>query len=194
MANQNSKHGRPCYPAFPLILLAATFSISDKAIAQSFSDEIHFVERTVLTRIEGDAPIRGYRISPEDIGPNGHNFEYCNKGTAKVDLSKFKSIGEECEKPGWAYNLEDTKKNLIGASVYARNVDTDEYMNIGKVVPKNHDADDLVTVDFYSRKPEKTLQDISVDSKGIDIVRSQTGSFSIILDDELFKKLQPDNM
>jgi hypothetical protein len=177
-----------------LIIGAIACVTGVQAPAQQMMDGQQVVERTVLTKVGGDAPVRGYRISPEDIKADGHNFEYCSGGTAQVDLSQFKSIGEKCKTIGWMAKLDDAKTKLAGATVYTQIAQTNEYTEVGKVIPTENLSHGALSIDFLPGKSKSSLKELSIGTKGIDIVRSHSGNFSVILDSELVNGVQQGGM
>lgn len=194
MACKGSKHVRHTRSAFPLIIGVVACVTGLQAPAQQMIDGSQIFERTVLTRVGGDAPVRGYRISPEDIKADGHNFEYCTGGTAQVDLSQFKSIGEKCKTIGWMAYLEDAKIKLAGATVYAQIAQTNEYTKVGEVIPTENLSSGALSIDFLTGQSDSALKELSIHTEGLDIVRSQSGNFSVILDNALVDELQPSGM
>lgn len=146
------------------------------------------IESVVLTKMDKDLPVRGFRISPSDIGANGHNFRYCDGSTGLEDLEEFSAIGEECDEGGWALNHNEVMDGLRGARVYTSA--SGEYRPIGSVSGMYGTSDGKFVIetddgDLVIEFPDVSQEPTDLVALGIEIVQSKKGELEVILDQRL---------
>lgn len=96
-----------------------------QAAAQTVTaDDVAGFTVTVLSHRDRNTPVKGMRISPEDIGQNGHNFRYCDGETGIEDLSQFVNRRETCPPVVLKVMNEFGIEDLRNARIYttARNL------------------------------------------------------------------------
>ncbi|SDE67036.1 hypothetical protein SAMN05421538_10974 [Paracoccus isoporae] len=97
----------------------------------------------VWSHKDRNMPVKGTRISPADIGDDGHNFRYCNGDTGTENMNDFVKRGESCPPDGIRRVHSFTREDLRLAPIYTEVADMAAgqtgYEPRGQIAPPRYD-------------------------------------------------------